>query len=91
MRSLQCRVTAIAIVLGACLAGCESYDVTVNERLVYTPTPLFRDYTIEDAALSDCVEQAILDGTSTIRSCSRVHNGQGGCIDERRSWVGSLD
>lgn len=65
MRLLQCRVTSIAIALCACLTGCESYDVTVNDRLVYTPKPLFSDYTIDDSALSECVDQAIVDAKVT--------------------------
>ena len=65
MRLLQCRLTSIAIAICACLAGCESYDVPVNYRLVYTPTPLFSDYTIDDSALSKCVDQAIIDGKFT--------------------------
>lgn len=43
------------------LAGCGSYDVTVNDRLVYTPKPLFSDYRIPDPALAGCVERAIAD------------------------------
>jgi len=65
MRLLQCRLTSIALALCACLAGCESYDVTVNDRLVYTPKPLFSDYTIDDSALLECVDQAIIDAKIT--------------------------
>ena len=65
MRLLQCRLISIVIALCACLAGCESYDVTVNDRLVYTPKPLFSDYTIDDSALSECVDQAIIDAKIT--------------------------
>ncbi|MEP4484100.1 MAG: hypothetical protein ABJ013_00605 [Halioglobus sp.] len=65
MRFLQSRITSTAIALCACLAGCESYDITVNDRLVYTPESLFSDYTIDDGALSECVDQAIVDAKAT--------------------------
>ncbi len=47
------------------LAACGSYDFTVNDRVVYTPRPLFRDYTIPDPALKGCVDRAIADNNVT--------------------------
>ena len=47
------------------LTGCGSYDLKVNERVVFTPKPLFTDYEIADTALNDCVEQAIVDNKIT--------------------------
>jgi Leucine-rich repeat (LRR) protein len=44
------------------LGACESYDFSVNEKRVYTPKPLFTDYSIEDPALQACVKQAISAG-----------------------------
>lgn len=41
------------------LGACESYDVTVNERRVYTPRPLLTDFTAPDPALRACLELAI--------------------------------
>jgi Leucine-rich repeat (LRR) protein len=39
--------------------------VTVNEKVVYSPQPLFRDYTTPDPGLRACLEQAINDGIIT--------------------------
>lgn len=47
------------------LAACNNYDLTVNDRVVYTPKPLFSGYQIADQALQACVEQAILDNKIT--------------------------
>ena len=49
-------------------AACESYDFTVNEKLVYSPKPLFSDFTAPDAALQQCLEQAVIDGKITSAS-----------------------
>lgn len=43
------------------VVGCKSYSVSLNNNLIYTPLPLFTDYAITDAHLSDCVEQTISD------------------------------
>ncbi len=50
------------------LAGCESYDFTVNDKLVYTPKPLFRDFDIPDRALYECIKQSIIDDNITSAS-----------------------
>ncbi len=45
-------------------SGCNNlkkYDVTFNDRAVYSPQALFSDYRINDNALSMCIEQAIKD------------------------------
>jgi Leucine-rich repeat (LRR) protein len=47
------------------LAACENYDIKVNERVVYSPQPLFTDFDIPDQALRACLEQAIADGVVT--------------------------
>jgi len=47
------------------LAACGSYDFTVNDRVVYTPRPLFKDYTIPDPALKRCVDRAVADNNVT--------------------------
>ncbi|MEH6588841.1 MAG: hypothetical protein V7746_01225 [Halioglobus sp.] len=44
------------------LSACETYDFSVNEKRVYTPKPLFTDYSIADPALRTCVKQAISNG-----------------------------
>jgi Leucine-rich repeat (LRR) protein len=47
------------------LCACQGYDVKVNEKIVYAPTPLFRDYTVPDPGLNSCLEQVINDGVIT--------------------------
>ncbi|MDH3992296.1 MAG: hypothetical protein OEV47_05270 [Gammaproteobacteria bacterium] len=50
------------------LSGCESYDFTVNDKVVYTPQPLFKDFDTPDPALRACLEQAIADNKVTSAS-----------------------
>lgn len=50
------------------LAACESYDFTINEKVVYSPAPLFTDFDTPDTALRNCLEQAIADNTITAAS-----------------------
>lgn len=47
------------------LAACGSYDFTINEKLVYTPKPLFSDYTATDTALQSCLEQAVAEAKAS--------------------------
>ncbi|MCB1688720.1 MAG: leucine-rich repeat domain-containing protein [Halioglobus sp.] len=47
------------------LSACQGYDVKVNDKVVYAPKPLFHDYTVSDAGLNSCLEQAINDGVIT--------------------------
>ena len=60
-RLVVCCVALSFFLLGAC----QDYDVKVNDKVVYAPKPLFRDYTTPDQGLSSCIEQAINDGTIT--------------------------
>lgn len=53
----------------ACLTACSSYDVTINDQVVYTPPPLYSDFSIADPALSECLK-------STIRERQIVKAGQ---------------
>ena len=46
-------------------AACENYDFKVNDRVVYSPHPLFSDFDVPDQALRTCLEQAIADGVVT--------------------------
>ena len=55
---LKSAITCLALVL---LAACENYDFKVNERVVYSPTPLFKGFNTPDEALHNCLEQAIAD------------------------------
>jgi Leucine-rich repeat (LRR) protein len=50
------------------LGACESYDFTVNDKVVYTPKPLFRDFDSPDDALRECLEQAVVDDKITAAS-----------------------
>lgn len=45
----------------AVATACGSYDFTVNDRLVYTPEPLFSDFVVKSEPLRACLEQAIAD------------------------------
>ena len=47
------------------VGACQGYDVTLNEKVMYSPKPLFRDYTTPDPGLRTCLEQAINDGVVT--------------------------
>lgn len=61
------------------ITACESYDLTVNEKLVYTPEPLFSGFDTPDTALEQCLEQAIIDGkvnsASELKTLSCSHAG----------------
>ena len=56
------RLASLALLL---LTACESYDFKVNDKVVYTPQPLFKDFDTPDQALRTCLEQAIVDGAVT--------------------------
>ena len=66
MNILRC-LSPVVVTL-ALLSGCNSYDVTVNDRRVFTPRPLFTDYSISDESLAGCVEQSIADQRVTAAS-----------------------
>jgi Leucine-rich repeat (LRR) protein len=61
------------------LAACENYDFKVNERVVYSPAPLFSDFEATDPALRACLEQAIADngvrGAAQLDSLNCSHAG----------------
>ena len=50
------------------LTACSSYDFTINDRVVYTPDPLFTDFDIPDPALRECVREAIEFNKVTVAS-----------------------
>ncbi len=52
---------ALAAVLSSLLASCSDYTWTFNERVVYAPPELLKEFTVEDPALSGCLQQAIED------------------------------
>jgi Leucine-rich repeat (LRR) protein len=47
------------------LSACQGYDVTVNDKVVYAPKPLFKEYSVPDTGLNSCLEQTINDGVIT--------------------------
>jgi Leucine-rich repeat (LRR) protein len=55
----------LLIPLWGLLTACESYDISVNEKLVYSPAPLFSAFNVADPALQECLEQAVIDGKVT--------------------------
>ncbi|MBT4522739.1 MAG: hypothetical protein HOC23_22295 [Halieaceae bacterium] len=58
---------ALYLALGALVltSGCESYDFTVNDRIVYTPAPLFSKFETADPALFECLKQSIIENKVT--------------------------
>ena len=52
---------ALTLVCSAFLTSCKNYSVSVNDKTVYTPAPLFKNYQIADEKLATCVEQTIAD------------------------------
>ena len=55
----------VSMLILSALVGCgnlDQYDITLNDRTLYTPRDLFEDYYLPDIALSNCVAQAIEDG-----------------------------
>ena len=61
------------------ISACSSYDFTVNDKLVYTPKPLFSDFEAPDRALYECLTQAIIDEKVTsaneLKSLNCSHAG----------------
>ena len=55
--------------LGCCLVfsfvGCQKYSVSLNDKVIYTPPSIFKDYALADAQLQACVEQTIIDLQAT--------------------------
>ncbi len=65
MRALFASSASLLLLL---LAACGNYDFTINDRVVYTPDPLFTDFDIPDPSLRKCVEVAINDNLVTSAS-----------------------
>ncbi|MEE4190962.1 MAG: hypothetical protein V2I66_05255 [Halieaceae bacterium] len=55
-------------------SGCADYQFTVNERVVYTPAPLFSGYEIADTALLECVKAHIQEAQVTAADQLEVLN-----------------
>lgn len=50
-------VTSLLVLL--MLGACQQYDVSFNERVVYSPRPLLTDFTVNDPALQRCIERTV--------------------------------
>ena len=57
-------VTGIVLLL--MITSCGDLDFKINEKVVYSPRPLFTDFEVIDAALQACLEQAIIDQKATL-------------------------
>jgi hypothetical protein len=51
----------LSILFPILTAACATYDVTLNDALVYTPGAPFDDYEVADTALAACLQQALVD------------------------------
>jgi hypothetical protein len=60
MRHFAQIITAVVLI-----SSCADYQFTVNDKVVYTPAPLFTEYDIPDAALRECVKQHVRDSSVT--------------------------
>lgn len=57
---IRLNVLVFLLVVTGC-AGLQEYDITLNERVVYSPRPLAVDPGITDPALAACVGQTLAD------------------------------
>lgn len=71
----------VSVLLASVLVNCgnlDQYDITLNDRTLYTRRNFFEDYYLPDFALSNCVTQAIEDekvlvaGGLEILNCSEA-------------------
>lgn len=67
---------SVAITLGACA----DYRFTVNEKTVYSPDPLFANYSLDDENLQSCISQHIEDQGITAASQLKALNCSQGNI-----------
>ena len=87
-----------SVLLAGGLAGCgnlDQYDITLNDRTLYTPRDLFEDYYLPDVALSNCVTQAIEDSQVYVAGGLDVLNCSDAGIESlsglsRFSWLKRL-
>lgn len=70
---------ALVFSLLVALTGCRQYEVSVNDRVLYTPRDPMADTEIADPALRDCLEQALRDAgvttTGELRQLNCSHAG----------------
>ncbi len=58
---IQFPLLALTLLCSTLFQGCKNYSVSLNDKTVYTPAPLFTNYQIADVKLHACVEQTIYD------------------------------
>ena len=64
------------------LTACENFDVTFNERVVFTPHELFSDFDLPDEALRNCVTQTIADaGITAVSQFTDLNCSNAGITD----------
>lgn len=68
MRQYLSKIAAFTCALT--IAACSKYSLTLNDGVVYSPAPLFQDYTIADQNLRNCIAQTIID--RQMRSSSQL-------------------
>ncbi|MFT5083669.1 MAG: Leucine-rich repeat (LRR) protein [Lentisphaeria bacterium] len=51
----------LLLFLCAIVSSCSRYAVSVNDQTVYSPSSLFKNYTITDPDLKECVRRTIAD------------------------------
>jgi hypothetical protein len=49
------------LVCSLMLSACGPYQVTLNERQVYSPPKIYSDFSLVDEGLKNCVRQTLLD------------------------------
>lgn len=75
------RTSALYIAL-LMLSACADYQFTINDRVVYSPEPVFKDYVIGDSALRDCISQHLGEAG---------HTGAGQLLELNCSHAGITD
>lgn len=51
----------LCLLLSQFVTSCSDYEFRLNDKIMYTPLPLFSDYDITDEGLRSCVAQTIED------------------------------
>ncbi|MCK9504004.1 MAG: hypothetical protein M0Q95_07450 [Porticoccaceae bacterium] len=49
------------LIIAGLLSACDRYRVTLNDRPISEPLPLFTNFEVADAALQNCLQQAVID------------------------------
>lgn len=84
------------IIFLAILSACQKYQVTLNERPIYTPPELLEGLATADPALEACIQQTILDGNIVkLEGLTRLRCTHAGIRSltglEQLAWLQELD